>query len=162
MSLQAFERSPLVGAPVVREILGAVVMTAVAVAVVWAATSTSRRVCEPAPNDWYPPMPDERCASLQLEPSPLVAIALVVVLVVSIWWVLRRASTADQSRRILSRAVTAVVVITAGTVVVSQVWLWWFGYLGYAADGNLMTIAPPFPFAGGSVDDDTLGAFILG
>lgn len=161
MSLQVTERSPLAGAQVVGEILRAVVVTATAVAVVWVATSTSRRLCGPIPDSWWdgfaPPAdaPEERCAILHLEPSPLVLVALVFVLIFSIARVLRVAQTPDDGGRILSRAVTAIVIIAAATVVVSQAWLWVYGYPSDLPNGDLLFV-PPFPFAWGSAEEEAI------
>ncbi|WP_065571101.1 hypothetical protein [Microbacterium oleivorans] len=166
MSLQSSERSPLVGAPIVRDVLRAVIVTAAAVAVVWAATSTSRRLCTPIPDSWWvgaipPNAPQEFCATIHLEPSPIVFAVLALVLVLSIARVLRTARTADEGGRILSRAVTVIVVVVGATVAVSQAWLWLYGYPGSLPSGELFVVSP-FPFAGGSVEDDTLGFAVLG
>ncbi|SCY52847.1 PEP-CTERM protein-sorting domain-containing protein [Microbacterium sp. LKL04] len=166
MSLRVAERSPLAGAQVVRDVLGAVVLTVVAGAVVWAATSTSRRVCAPVPSGWWGGLapagaPEEFCAILHLEPSPLVLLALALVLVFSISRVLRVARSAQESARILSRAVTAIVIIAAVTVVVGQAWLWLYGYPSSAPDGALLVV-PPFPFAGGSVEEETFNIAFVG
>ncbi len=163
MSLQVVERSPLAGAPVVREIPRAVIVTAAAVAVVWSATVTSRRVCTPIPDSWWggairPNAPQDFCATIHLEPSPVVFVVLALVLVLSIARVLRAAPTADEGGRILSRAVTVIIVIVGATVAVSQAWLWLHGYPGSPTNGELFVV-PPFPFAWGSVEDDTLGQF---
>ncbi|WP_413354493.1 hypothetical protein [Microbacterium sp. 1P06AB] len=166
MSLRVAERSPLAGAQVVRDVLGAVVLTAVAGAVVWTASSTTRRVCTPVPYGWWGGLapagaPEEFCAILHLEPSPLVLLALALVLVFSISRVLRVARSAQESARILSRAVTAIVIIAAATVVVGQAWLWLHGYPSTGPDGALFVV-PPFPLAEGSVVDDSLGFAVLG
>jgi hypothetical protein len=162
MALRSFEQSPLIGARVVRDVLGALAVTTVAVALVWAATSTPRRVCMPVLYGWSPHSsgPDERCATLSLEPSPLALATLMLILAIAILRVLHRAQTAEQAHLILARAVTTIVIVAAVTVVVSQVWLWVSGYPEGGPGGALMVV-PPFPFAGASAVEDTMSFLVM-
>lgn len=165
MSLRSSERSPLLGAQVVRDILRALVLTVTAAGVVWTGTTSSRRVCTPVPYGWWGGVapsgaPEEFCAVLHLEPNPLVLAALAVVLVISIARVLRTARTPEESGRILSRAVTVIVVIALVTVVISQAWLRLYGYPASGPDGALFVI-PPVPFAWASVVEESFAWLVV-
>ncbi|WP_193509645.1 hypothetical protein [Cryobacterium sp. BB736] len=83
------------------------------------------------------------CVNLSLRPSPLVYIALALIVVWAIGAVLRKAHDEQEATRILERAVVIVNVVALGSVLISQVWFWLIPLDNWVGG---RTFFYPFPF----------------
>jgi len=87
------------------------------------------------------------CVYLDLHPSPVIFIALAVIVFTAITMVLRRAADAPSAIRYLDRAAAAVAILAIASVVISQIW---FALIPITDWDGTGTFFYPFPF--GSVD----------
>ncbi|MDX2375982.1 hypothetical protein M4I32_04125 [Microbacterium sp. LRZ72] len=87
------------------------------------------------------------CVQLTLGPNPLMLVALAAVVIWALSRVLSRADNEDAAIRTLDRAALAVMIATAVSVVLAQVWFSLIPLEGINGSGTYFW---PFPF--GSVD----------
>lgn len=150
--------SYLPGAPIVARIRRLVITALVALFLYWTFTVASRGYCAGGvdasgnvtdqygnPTDIVP-----QCYQMVLSPSPFVAIAIALIVILAMGRVLRRAGTVDAAVRILDRAAAIVVAVAVVSLVIAQVWFALIPMTDWGADGSFAVIYP-FPFGSGSV-----------
>lgn len=89
------------------------------------------------------------CITLTLGPSPLVFLALAVIVIVAISRILRRARTQEHAVRIANKAAVVVVAVAAGSLVIAYVWFAFIPVRSWVPDEPYFFLYP-FPF--GTVD----------
>jgi cytosine/uracil/thiamine/allantoin permease len=94
------------------------------------------------------------CGSVQMSASPLVYVAIALIVVTSLTRVLGRAATVDQALRIVNNARMVIVVLTLVTFVVG----YWAIMTLRVDDWNTYSILIPFPFTTFDVSTHPMGA----
>lgn len=94
------------------------------------------------------------CGSVTLSASPLVYVAIALIVVLSLTRILRRADTADQALRIVNNARMAIVVLTLVTFVVG----FWAISTVHVDDWSSSSLLYPFPFATFDIATHPMGA----
>ncbi|TQL48090.1 hypothetical protein FB562_1171 [Homoserinimonas aerilata] len=84
------------------------------------------------------------CMQLTLGPSPLVFVALVVIVVAAITRVLRKTQDEQAAIRMLDKAILLIVTVAVASVVISQVWFWQIPLTDWDGAGYFFIF--PFPF----------------
>lgn len=84
--------------------------------------------------------------ALQLHPSPVVIVALAVILIVAISRVLKPGVREADARRTLDRAATAIAIVAAASIVVSVAWFALIP-IGDWQPGSDFGVLFPFPLA---------------
>lgn len=84
-----------------------------------------------------------QCISVTLRPSPLVLIAIAVIVVWALHAVLRRAADEASALRILDRATLIVAIVAVASLVISQVW---FALIPITEWFDTGVLVFPFPF----------------
>lgn len=88
---------------------------------------------------------DGRCTQLTLQPSPLVVVAIAVLVLVALKRVQTVAGSTEDAVRMLDRTAGVVGILVAVAIVVSHVWFWSID-LGDGTTG--LSVFSPFPFGG--------------
>ncbi|AXH34376.1 hypothetical protein DVJ78_02130 [Humibacter sp. BT305] len=99
--------------------------------------------------DGQPTAVPPSCVTLTLGPSPLVFIALAVIVIVAVARILRRGQTQETAIRIATRAAIVVAAVAAGSVVIAYVWFAFIPVQSWSPDEPSFFLYP-FPF--GTVD----------
>lgn len=86
------------------------------------------------------------CIQLTLAPSPLVIIAIAVIVIACLTRLLRRAGTVGEALRILDRAALAIGILVAVSIAVAMVWFWMIPITDWTPAGAT-SLFFPFPFA---------------
>ena len=89
------------------------------------------------------------CISLTLQPSVLIYIPIIAIVLTAINSVLRRATDLPTALRYLDRAAAAILILAIAAVLISQIWFSLIPITDWNGSG---TFFYPFPF--GSVDLD--------
>ena len=89
-----------------------------------------------------------RCVELRLAPSPLVAIAVIAIVLFALRRVLRTAVVETDAVRILDRAAAIIVEVTIGSVIIGLVW---FALIPVPDPSGPISVVYPFPFASGEL-----------
>lgn len=94
------------------------------------------------------------CGSVTLSASPLVYVAIGLIVVLSLTRILRRADTVDHALRIVNNARMAIVVLTLVTFVVG----FWAISTVHVEDWSSYSLLYPFPFATFDISTRPMGA----
>lgn len=143
----AHEVSALPGAVIVARIRNLVIAAVVA----WAVYSTFTHGQKSACADSSAAVDASflnRCVELRLAPSPLVAIAVIAIVLLALRRVLRTAVVEADALRILDRATVIIGAVTLGSLIIGLVW---FALIPVPDPSGPISVVYPFPFASGEL-----------
>ena len=94
------------------------------------------------------------CGSVIMSASPLVYVAIALIVLMSLTWILGRADTVDRALRIVNNARMIILVLTLVTFVVG----YWAIMTLRVEDWNNYSILIPFPFTTFDISTNPMGA----